>query len=390
MNDKNEKLNPPVTVSNLPKDRFVRDIVAESMASKIVVPEGYAIENNIKIAYLRIVQEGYFKTCDIQSIVNAVLDMVVQGLSLVKDQGYFIKHSNRLKFMRSYLGSIAVARRFNRDVEKVNYAAIYGGDEFKIDIIKGIRYVRDHKQDFANVRKDNITGAYAISLDDQGNDVACDVMTFEDIMESWRRSQKSGPGQPILADGRLNPNSDHGRHPDRFACRTVVNRLCKMLISVTDDEQLLRAVRKSDPDVPYTDIIDLEVYENSNQSTIDFDQDTETNGQAPPPPEEDKTLTIEIPPPVERRSIEPKTETTPPAVEPEVETVPEPIPATDDQCDTIFKFFEEKEQLEVMLHVLSEFVDRDVDGLKELTADEAKDFIDKENFKKDNQGPTWE
>lgn len=277
MSNEIAKKEPQTQVlAKLPQDNFLRDIIGEALAADIKMPENYAAENAIKSAYLIFVEENYFQTCKIESIINATLDMVVQGLSPVKEQCYFIKYGNILKCFRGYLGSIAVAKRLEPDVYKVNYACIYGGDELDIEVVKGIRFARNHKQKFENVRSDNIIGAYAIALNKDGVEIDCDIMTFNEIKESWKRSAKKDH-KPILENGEVNPKSDHGKQPDRFSCRTVVNRLCKKLISVTDDEELLRAVRDTDEERSKLKILQEDVEENANKKVIDFKPDSPSN-----------------------------------------------------------------------------------------------------------------
>lgn len=338
-------------MQNLPQKTneqyFADDILKRALEAKIITPGNYAIENAVKSAWLEIADKGYFESCNRESIANAVMDMVVQGLNLTKEQGYFIKYGNRLKFFRSYLGSIAVAKRFDTSVDRINYAAIYGGDTVKIEIKNGIRFPRNHMQDFTNIRNDNVIGAYAIAIDHEGNEIMADIMTIEDIKNSWERSQKKGEYQPILASGKINPKSDHGKQTDRFACRTVVNRLCKMLISITDDSEILRAIRKSDEDAPMAEIIEIEQEEIREPKTLDF--------------------------------------TPRPESQPEKES--EPM-ANREQAEKIAAHHKEAGTDDKMMADISDFVGRPVEKIRYITQIEAAQYLDKLEAK-DDEAPPW-
>lgn len=320
--------------AKLPQDRFVRDIMSQALAAQIKVPENYAIENAVKFAFLKCVEENYFNKCTQDSIITATMAMVVQGLNPAKDQCYFIAYGDRLKCMRSWYGSIAVAKRYDPRIDQINYAVIYHGDKFSVRVEKGIRYAAGHEQEWTNVRADNIQGAYAVALDAAGNEIASDIMTFEEIKESWKRSSKKTETKPFLQNGELNPNSDHGRHPDRFACRTVVNRLCKALISVTDDKCLMLSYQKTDEDISDAEVIETEIDEQANSIPLDF-----------PPREQD----------------------------PEPEQI-EFVPATDEQCTRVFELINEPDKAK-LFEIISREIGRQIDGLKQMSSDEAEKFI---------------
>lgn len=345
--------NLPVKTKALPQDRFVYDIMQSALQAKVKVPPDYAVENAIKFAYLQIVGEGYFEKCSQGSVFNAVLKMVVLGLNPAKEQCYFINMGGKLLCMRSWYGSIAVVKRYDLNVKRINYAVVYGGDIVKTSIIKGIRYITQHEQDISNIRNDNVIGAYALALDQNGNDYASDFMTFDEIKLSWARSTKKGEYAPILANGEINPKSDHYKHPDRFCCRTVVNRLCKALLSVTNDKALIDAVNSTDEE-----IIDAEFIQEREPTPVDF---------AP-------------------------AQTGWPATE---EQRPEPEPlATKKQIETIFDYENKANRKDKMMDNLSGFCGRKITGLKQLTATEANAYIaflkQELDGAPEESGPNWE
>ena len=315
---------------------FVDDILKRAMETKIVTPEDYSVENAVKSAYLQIYEKGYFQECSQSSIMNAVMDMVVQGLNVSKDQGYFIKYGKVLKFHRSYMGSVAVTKRFDSRVENVYSEVIYEGDKVDYDIEKGMKRNIKHKQSFDNINKDNILGCYVIALDKDGNEIESDLMSWPEILKSWERSQKTNDQTKPVINGKINPNSDHGKHPARFCRRTLINRLCKNLISATDDKELLKAVRKTDENAPIIEVIQDEIDENANKKLIDFQEAKEI---------------IEIKP------------------------EPENNMASKEQYQLIMKLSEQLNQKEKTMEEISGFFNRDVKKISELTFDEAAQYI---------------
>src|SRR5690606_24667209 len=97
------------------------DVVAEKVRQfqergEIHFPTNYSPENALKSAWL-VLQETKDKngkpvlqSCTKNSIANALLNMVVQGLTPAKQQGYFIAYGQQLVFQRSYFGTMAVTK----------------------------------------------------------------------------------------------------------------------------------------------------------------------------------------------------------------------------------------------------------------------------------------
>lgn len=349
----------------LTESGFTDMILQKALESKIITPDDYLMENAVKSAYLKIYREGYLDSCTPDSVGNAVMDMVVQGLNPIKEQGYFIKYGSILKFMRSYMGSIAVAKRFDPSIAAINSEVIYGGDEFDFEIENGLKFIKTHKPKFENIRNDNIMGAYALALGHDGKQLCADLMTFDEIKISWKRSQKTGETQPILANGELNPKSDHAQQPARFCRRTIINRFCKTLFSVTDDSQLVSVMKRTDEETSTPELVQAEVSEKANTKLIDFDQAKENHGGS-------KDL-IDINP---DNSV----------------TIGDPKPSAYKQAETITKLSAQLNQREKMMNMVSDFFNRPIDKLSWLTYDEAEEYIsvlkDQIGEAKD-QDPDW-
>lgn len=98
-------------------DSVLAKITKFEETGELVLPSNYSAANALKSAWL-ILQETVdrnnrpaLEVCSKESVANALLDMVVQGLSPIKKQCYFIVYGTKLQLMRSYLGTLAVAKR---------------------------------------------------------------------------------------------------------------------------------------------------------------------------------------------------------------------------------------------------------------------------------------
>jgi recombination protein RecT len=233
-------------------------------------PPDYSPENALKSAWL-VLQETVDKdkkpvlaVCSRASIANALLNMVVQGLNVAKKQGYFIAYGQTLTFQRSYFGTMALAIQNSRDpIEEIFAQPIYEGDEFAYELVRGRRRVTKHIQQFENVDKAKVRGAYCTICYSDGREVST-IMTLDEIKQAWRQSQM----KPVLDNGNLKPDSTHAKFTAEMACKTVVNRACKPIINSSNDSSLvLTAVRESDQDVIEAQVIE-EIEEGANDGEI--------------------------------------------------------------------------------------------------------------------------
>ena len=132
---------------------------------ELTFPLNYIPQNALKSAWL-ILQETQnmdhkfvLDHCTKDSIANALLSMVVQGLNPDKKQCYFIAYGQKLMLQRSYFGSIVVAKMVNPDIEDVFGEAVYEGDEFEYSKVRGKTVVTKHNQKIENVSKSKIIAA---------------------------------------------------------------------------------------------------------------------------------------------------------------------------------------------------------------------------------------
>ena len=195
---------------------------------ELVLPDNYSAENALKSAYLILTdlktRDGnpVLQSCTKASIANALLDMVVQGLSPMKSQCSFIAYGDKLQCQREYAGTIALAKRFG-DVKHVHANVIYDGDEFKYEVNeRGVKILTEHSQDFKNIDNNKLLGAYAVVTFNDGS-TKLEIMSMLQIRAAWNMGAAKGNSKA------------HQNFPDQMSIKTVINRACKLSINSSDD-----------------------------------------------------------------------------------------------------------------------------------------------------------
>lgn len=197
-------------------------------AGMMHTPPNYSTSNALRAAWL-ILQETVDKdkrpvldVCTRNSIANALLRMVVQGLDPSKAQCYFIAHGNRLQLRRSYFGTLALAKRFAK-VRDAWAQPVYKGDEFEYEIQFGRKHVTRHHQTLESVDEGTIVAAYAVAeFEDDRLDT--EIMTRKEIDAAWAKGGDKNPARKEF--------------PGEMSKRTVLNRLLKRHVNSSDDEAL--------------------------------------------------------------------------------------------------------------------------------------------------------
>ncbi|HGL4043298.1 TPA: recombinase RecT, partial [Enterococcus faecium] len=103
------------------------------------MPPGYSPQNALKSAFFELTNNTGENLLQMAannqemktSISNALLDMVIQGLSPAKKQCYFIKYGNKVQLMRSYFGTMAVLDRVTGGAD-ITPVVVRQGDEFEV------------------------------------------------------------------------------------------------------------------------------------------------------------------------------------------------------------------------------------------------------------------
>ena len=235
------------------------------------LPPNYSAENAVRSAWLMLQEiqdmnkQPVLTVCSKESIANALLDMVLQGLSPVKKQCYFIAYGGKLQMQRSYMGTIAIAKRVSNVVD-ATANIIYQGDKFKyqIDPASGKKKIVEHDQEFENIDIAKIKGAYAIVIMSDGS-THTELMTMQQIRTSWAMGKAKGDSPA------------HRQFPDQMAMKTVINRALKVLIGSSNDSSLYE-----EDELPIidqvTDKVRLEIKDNANNGSIGFDEEPVMNG----------------------------------------------------------------------------------------------------------------
>ncbi len=193
-------------------------------SNQLILPKNYVPANALKSAYLNLKANNLLNT-DQDALANALLNMVVQGLTPAKNQCYFINYGGKVNMMRSYHGdrAVAILAGIAKDIQAY---VIYKGDEVNISYDADTNFlVVDHKTNFENWDKP-IIGAYAVAIMPDGTK-RYDLMTIERIKQSWNMSSNK-------SNNKLQTSFSSD------ACqRTVTRHLVKNLFNQSTDESLI-------------------------------------------------------------------------------------------------------------------------------------------------------
>lgn len=234
------KGGPPSALAMMKRD--VIDVVGQRIAGmlshgELHLPQNYSAENAIKAAWLNLqtvedkAGNRALDVCTKDSIANALLDMVVQGLTPLRQQVYFIVYGKRLVCQRSYFGAVALLRRAYGPQVDVRAEVVYHGDEFEYEVHPRKRVLK-HTQKLANVDKAKIVAAYATIELGNGREPHTEIMTMEEVRRAWEQGATKGESPA------------HKGFTPGMAKKTVINRAAKLLINACDDSALVRAVQR--------------------------------------------------------------------------------------------------------------------------------------------------
>jgi len=188
------------------------------------LPPDYSVGNALNSAYLILSDtskgQPLLDKCDQGSVIKALMNMAIQGLSPAKNQCYFIPYGNQLVMQRSYFGSISVVKRLS-NVKDIQAQVVHKDDTFKIGGKDGVLVVKEFEPSFENLDKP-IIGAFAWIEDINGNRTYT-VMTKKDIDTSWSHAKTK---------------KVQNEFPEEMAKRTVINRAAKFYINSSSDNDL--------------------------------------------------------------------------------------------------------------------------------------------------------
>ena len=218
-------------------ENVMAKIKAYEASKTMILPQNYAVENQLKSAWLMLqdTQDSSKKlaleVCTKDSIANALLDMVLQGLSVLKKQAYFVVYGNKLTCVRSYFGTVSLAKQAGGVNSDPVANVIYEGDTFKytIDPKTGHITIDEHGQDITNINIEKIKGAYCILQ--RGDISEVTIMTMAQIRKAWEQ-------------GPMRGNSPaHKNFADQMCIKTVIGRACKMAINASNDAWMYEGMK---------------------------------------------------------------------------------------------------------------------------------------------------
>lgn len=254
-------------------------------AGQLDLPEDYSASNALRSAFLVLQntkdmqKRPALEVCTPASISNALLDMVVQGLNPARSQGYFIAYGQQLVFQRSVYGDMALAKRLDPRIADIVAEVIYNGDEFEFELVRGKKKVTKHKQTLDSLTG-QIKGAYCTIVDHQGNEISSVIMSWSEILRSWKKSVI----KPVQDNGQLKAGSTHANHPEEMAKRTVTRKALKPIINSGADGYLRQSVTRSDQVQAEQDAV-KEIEAKANGDVIDLDTGEVFEAEVAPAPE---------------------------------------------------------------------------------------------------------
>jgi recombination protein RecT len=252
-------------------DLVVSKVKQFQNSGEVHFPPNYSPENALKSAWLKILdtenkdKKPALEVCTRESVANAMLSMVIQGLNTDKNQGYFIPYGNKLTFQRSYFGTMAVAKRVNPEILDIVAQVVYEPDIFKyrIDPRTGKKEITEHEQTLEAVDSKKIKAAYCLVIDQKEKVIKTEIMTYEQIKQAWKQSKT----YPIDDKGNIKTGSTHDKFTAEMCMKTVINKVCKPLINSSDDKSL-KIVRKIGQDEESMIDADVSAEIEANANTI--------------------------------------------------------------------------------------------------------------------------
>lgn len=259
-------------------DRTAHRITEMLQNGQLHLPADYSADNELKAAWLALQtietkdKKPVLQACTQSSIANALLSMVVQGLSVDKQSCYFIPYGEHLACQRSYFGDILLAKR-QAGVLDVLPMVVYEGEEFNYSVQGGRIVVDKHVPDLDRKADAPIKFAYCVVEFSDGRSPYTEVMTWAQVQSSWEK-----------AKGRQNNQyGPHKQTPDRMTIRTVIRRALKRYINSSMAPDLRMELER----IESTDQMA------AAQADLDVEVESHTNREHLPLPEADQRIDVE-------------------------------------------------------------------------------------------------
>lgn len=217
---------------------------------EVVLPPNYDVNDAVKALYLQTLQtvdkqkRPVLEVCSRTSIEQVVQTYVSKGLNIAKKQCYLVAYGNTLTLQESYFGKQKQAKAYAKI--KINSNVIYKGEEVNIEQRLDGTKVIHHKPDFSKFDIDNIIGAYAVAVREDGTVDDSEIMTKKEIDRSWAKSMTGG--------------TVHKEFPVEMSRKTVIGRLSKKYINTSDDSNKFTSVE--------TDMGDYDIVSEIDANTV--------------------------------------------------------------------------------------------------------------------------
>lgn len=199
--------------------------ILDSMtAGEISVPAGYNVGSEVALAMMKIAQTTdrtgtpAVKVCTKDSIITALRQMAMNGLSMAQNQCYAIVYGNQLQIQRSYFGALAILRRIF-PMYDITASVVYKGDkyEYGYDELTDCYFAKITEPKIENRNPANIELVFGTIRNKETKEVIfSEVMTMAEIKRSWAHAKTT---------------KVHEEHPDQMAKRTLLNRMCKLFVN---------------------------------------------------------------------------------------------------------------------------------------------------------------
>src|SRR5690606_41542509 len=116
MNNPNQNPVHNTQVAEIKKDisaQVLAKVDSFQKSGELVLPKDYVVENALTPAYIVLSdpKNNLLEKCDRSSVAEALLKMVVYGVSPIKKQCYLIPYGHKFECSISHVGNIATANR---------------------------------------------------------------------------------------------------------------------------------------------------------------------------------------------------------------------------------------------------------------------------------------
>ena len=205
-------------------------VAAMQEAGELVLPKQYHAGNALKQAwlYLQTIETSDKKpaieVCTKESICNCLLQMVIYGQNVGKNQCYFIPCGKELTYWEDYRGKYMRAKR-DTEIAEIHPQVVYEKDNFvyTVDEFGDYQLVK-HETSIDNIDITKIKAAYAVVVNKDGKK-HIEVMTMQQVRKAW------GQG------GAKGNSGAHVNFTDQMCKKTIISRACKIALdSSTDGE----------------------------------------------------------------------------------------------------------------------------------------------------------